>query len=51
MNFSIFLREFVKHKSNTIMILTSHNEEIFDITDKFIDFSKTKTEINKNIKE
>ncbi len=41
-NISILKRELVKRKSNTIIILISHNQEIFDITDKFIDFSKTK---------
>jgi len=36
---SVLKRELVNRKNDTIIILTSHNEEIFEITDKFIDFS------------
>lgn len=51
-NISILKRELVKRKGNTIIILTSHNQEIFDITDKFIDFSKTKlNSISKSLKK
>ena len=36
---SVLKRELVKRKSDSIIILTSHNEEIYEIIDKFIDFS------------
>ncbi|MFO7969268.1 MAG: ATP-binding cassette domain-containing protein [Bacillota bacterium] len=37
---SVLKEELTKRKSNTIIILISHNEEMFDIIDEFIDLPK-----------
>jgi ATP-binding cassette, subfamily B, bacterial len=41
---SVLKKELIKRRSNAIIILISHNEEIFDIVDEFIDLPKN----NKN---